>query len=409
MKQKTNWLLVVLGGVGYTALIGASYVANLQYVLFQAATGFSDAEIGAIVGVVGSVALVGYLFGGVLSDFMKTKTLMVLSHFAVPVLLFFLLGMPNHRTFMIIEFGLAFFSIFTYWTPMAKFVSDLGAPEDEGKRYGFFFMASSITGFLVGLVAAYFIRHFDAVVALRNVFLVYMGLNIITGLAIIFSYKEQAVEGEASLDDKFQLKYVWQALKMPAIWLIGIMGFAAYGTGKAMVYLTPYLQDCFGLPLETVQILSSVSAYGIAIFMSPVAGMLTDKMKSATKLLRIMLVGFIITCVAVYLVPVQASFSWVLIVCLCLGAAFYAVDQANWFTPLSEISFPSQVRGTVIGIVSVLEFSGDAFLYNVYGNMLENNGLEAGYKMIYMNIGIIAVVGLLAGVILKKYTRKDNA
>ena len=143
--------------------------------------------------------------------------------------------------------------------------------------------------------------------------------------------------------------------------------------------------------------------------MSPVAGMLTDKMQSATKLLRIMLVGFIITCVAVYLVPVQASFSWVLIVCLCLGAAFYAIDQANWFTPLSEISFPSQVRGTVIGIVSVLEFSGDAFLYNVYGNMLENNGLEAGYKMIYMNIGIIAVVGLLAGVILKKYTRKDNA
>lgn len=396
-----KWILVLMGGVGYTALIAATYVASMQYVLFQSATGFSDVQMGEIAGVVGIVALLGYLFGGVLSDFFKTKTLMLISHCAAPALLIYMSTFPQYRIVLIVEIALAFFAIFTYWSPMAKFVSDLGPVEEEGKRYGFFYAAASISGTLIGIIAASLASKFSGEEAMRIVYYIYAGLNLTVGILIALLYKPNAGSNESSADDKFQLKYVWQILKMPAIWLIGIMGFAAYMTGKIMVYVTPYLQDSFGVSLSLATLINAVVNYGVAVVMSPVAGMLTDKFRSASKVLYFMLLAFAATLIALVLIPAESIFTAVVVIIAVLVAAFYAIDQTNWFTPLSEISFPDSARGTVIGIVSVMMFSSDAFMYNVYGAYLENYG-SAGYPRIFIVTLAITVVGIAAAFILRK-------
>lgn len=407
-KNFRKWFLVIVGGVGYTALIAATYIASMQYVLFQSATGFSDAQMGQIAEIVGMVALAGYLFGGVLSDFFRTKTLMLISHWSAPVLLLYMSTFPQYKIVLVVEIALAFFAIFTYWSPMAKFISDLGPVEEEGKRYGFFYAAASVSGTLIGIFAASLSSRFDGVVAMRIVYYVYAGLNFWVGLAIAVCYKPQAIIGEANANDKFQFKYVLQVLKMPSIWLIGVMGFAGYMTGKIMVYVTPYLQDAFGISLSQATLINAIVSYGVAVVVSPVAGALVDKLKSASKVLLIMLVAFVITLVVLMLTPASAAFTPIIIAFAILSAAFYAIDQTNWFTPLSEISVPETARGTVIGVTSVMMFSSDAFMYNIFGSFLEENGV-AGYAKIFSTTLVIALVGLVATIILRKSLSNANA
>lgn len=402
-----KWILVLLGGVGYTALIAATYVASMQYVLFQSATGFSDVQMGKIAGVVGTMALIGYLFGGVLSDMFKTKTLMIISHWAAPALLLYMSTFPQYNIVLIVEIALAFFAIFTYWSPMAKFVSDLGPVEEEGKRYGFFYAAASISGTLIGIFAASLAARFDGVTAMRVVYYVYAGLNFIVGLAIAMLYKPRVGTGESSADDKFQFKYVWQVLRIPSVWLIGIMGFAGYMTGKIMVYVTPYLQDSFGISLSLATLINAIVGYGVAVVMSPVAGIMTDKFRSASKVLLMMLIAFIISLIVLIVTPTQAAFTPIIIVVAVLAAAFYAIDQTNWFTPLSEINFPETARGTIIGITSVMMFSSDAFIYNIFGSFLEKDG-NAGYSKIFFTTLAIAVVGAAATIILRRYLAAEK-
>lgn len=401
MNSFKRWSLVVIGGIGYTGLIGAAYVVTMQYALFQAATGFTDTQMGMIGSLVGAVALCGYLFGGVLSDFLKTKSLLLISHLLPPVLLMIMSTLPKYNTVLVLQFALAICSIFTYWSPMAKFVGDLGPREQEGRRYGFFFASASISGTLIGIVASYIAKNLDTVTAMRAVYYMYGGINVLVAMAILFLYKPENKMGTESADDRFQFKYAMQVLKTPAIWLVGIMGFGSYMAGKVMVYSSPFMVNVFSADVATVTLINAFASQGIVVLLAPIAGMLTDKLHSAVRVVSYMLMGFGLCLICFLLLPREAGFFPVVVVLVMLVAASRAIAQANWLTPVSEVPVPRQAKGTAIGIASVMMFSSDSFMYMIFGNLVDTHGAD-GFTYIFASTAAIVFVALIAAMILRK-------
>ena len=68
---------------------------------------------------------------------------------------------------------------------------------------------------------------------------------------------------------------------------------------------------------------------------------------------------------------------------------------------------PNKYYGTIVGIVSAVAFSPDAFFYLIGGNMLDKYG-EAGYSYIFMLVLGIVTVGLLISIILRRMIQKKN-
>lgn len=409
MSSFTKWLLLITEALSYSAVMFSAYVVSYIYVLFQSATGFSAVQLGQIASVVGIVALVGYIFGGILADLLPPKVLLIVSHLAVPGLVLYLSTFPSHGTFMLLQAVLGFIAIFLYWTPISKFVKSLGSAEEEGKRFGFFFAVASVSSTMVGLLAVFLTARMSGTQAMRIVYFYFAAINLLEAVALFFLYHpEESVDEGAGEEGKFRFSHVFLILSKPSIWLMGIMGFSAYMTGKMMVYITPYLQTSFGLSLSTATLINAVVNYGVAIFMSPIAGMLTDKLKSASKVLLLMLIAFAGITWALLIIPAKPMFTPLLIGFAVLIAVCFSIDQTNWFTPLSEITIPAAARGTATGIASLMMFCSDAFAYNLFGGFLDDYR-TAGYHIIFWVIFGFTLIGIAATLLLRRLIAKGRA
>lgn len=393
-------ILIGLGGFGYSAIMALGYFNQTYYSLFQEGTGFSDIQIGTLVSIIGIIALFGYFFGGILSDFFKVKFLMVLSHVGATAIGIGMAMLPSYSVMLVLQVLIAIFSIFTYWSPMAKFVRSLGPRSQEGRLYGFFYMCVGIGGTLVGFIASAIIAATNSVVGLRALLFMYAGVNLLAALAILILYKNPEPT-EAAESDKFRLKYVWAILKMPEIWLLGIAGFVGYLINVATSYFNPLLTSSFAVSVGVMTVIATVRSYVIRLLINPISGTVIDKAKGSTKLMLYLLVAMFVVMAVILLMPWNPSWAILAIVLMLALAIIYNFLTPTWFTPLSDIGIPDNMRGTAVGITNAIIFSSDAFMYTVAGNLIDKQG-EGGYRTLFAILMASAIVGFLCVVAIRR-------
>lgn len=393
-------ILIFFGGLGYAVLQGIGYFNHTYYSLFQEGTGFDDVQIGTLMSIIGILALIGYAFGGILADKFNIKMLMILSHTMGFIVAFAMAMRPGYSIMLILQTLISIFCIFTYWSAMALFVRSLGGVENEGKLYGFFYMACGIGGAVTGFIATAIIARTDAVTGYRSLLFLYAGLNLLVAIIIGIFYKTPD-KSSLSEDDKFQLKYVLDVLKMPEIWLLGIAGFAGYLINVITSYFNPLLTTSFGVSVGTMTLLATIRSYIVRLSINPISGIVIDKMKGSLSLMRTMLICMLVAVGIVMVLPWDPNYKVIAIAIMITLAIIYNFLSPTWFTPLTDIGIPDKMRGTAVGITNAIIFSSDAFMYNVAGHMIDANGTQ-GYTMLFGMIGAFAIVGIICVVVLKK-------
>ena len=137
--------------------------------------------------------------------------------------------------------------------------------------------------------------------------------------------------------------------------------------------------------------------------------MIADKLGSSAKTLiggfAVIAAGFVI----LNLLPLKASMVWpAAIFILVFGCAIY-VNRGVYFAVLDEAKVPANINAAVVGIVSAIGFTPDAFIYTIIGYFLDKYPGATGYQITYWMGAACGVCGLICALIAVKYIKKQKA
>ena len=409
MKQLKlkSWVLLIFAGFGYQVLNGAAFLINSYYTLFANGFGLTNTQVGTCMTMVGVVTTIGYLFGGMLGDIFKTKTLMVVSHFGSAACLLFMITMPSYNVLLVVEFLLGFFAIGTYWGGMARFIKSLGPAELEGKLYGFFYGLCGFSGTVIGLLVAWMVAQAGDTVGLRLLIATFAGVNIIAGLAILFLYNGYQ-DKDASDEEKFKLSDLVEVVKMKDVWIVGLVTFCAEMIYSVMAYVSPMLQGDFAVSAAVITVVVTIRVHFVRLITSPTSGVLVDKFKSPLKVMRFALWGSLIITAIVTVMPWEPALGWVAIIAVIVMAILFNLSTPCWFTTVSEVGVPERVRATAVGLACTITFSGDMWIYLLGGWLADTYG-SFGYRIYFGIMIAFFVLGLILCRVAMKRVREKRA
>ena len=398
------WLMLLVICLGGSIIYIFPYLQYTFYDSMMAELGFTNTQMGNIMSVYGALNLIAYFIGGIIADRFSSRILISFSLVVTGLTGFWFATFPSYGVMMLISVTWSFTTIFTYWPAVIKAVKLLGDSDVQGRLFGFREALNSLGSLIFSSTAMYiFTRSGEN---FRNVVIFYSITYVVIGvISFIFLPKDSGTKPEEKKSLFAGLGYV---LKSPVVWVIGFTIFFGYAIGSTMGRLTPYLTAVFKMGVTTAGIVGIVNTYGVGNVGAVAGGLITDKMKSSTRFLRYCFIIMAVLLIAFVAVPGKPSF---LMVAIIMGLSVRLIQTAVrgvYFVPLDEAKIPVEYLGTAAGVVSVIGFAPDAFLFSVYGSIIDNMSEVAGYKVMFGSLIGFCVVGFILTNILIKMLRRGQ-
>jgi sugar phosphate permease len=143
-----------------------------------------------------------------------------------------------------------------------------------------------------------------------------------------------------------------------------------------------------------------------------VAGIISDKVGSRIKFIQYVFIGMAVFASLYVVIPAGAS-AVPLIVAnfVCYGLCLYSI-KALYFSTIDEVYVPKKLAGTASGIISLVTYAPEIFLYTVSGNMVDKYAETAtplkGYHQCFMAMAILSIIGFICGAILRSMNKKAH-
>ncbi|MCI9602794.1 MAG: MFS transporter [Ruminococcus sp.] len=403
-KKRNMWLMLIVICLGGSIIYIFPYLQYTFYDSMMAELGFTNTQMGNVMSVYGALNLIAYFIGGMIADRFSSRILITFSLVVTGITGFWFATFPSYTAMMIISVIWSFTTIFTYWPATIKAVKLLGDSDVQGRLFGFREALNSFGALVFSSTVMFiFTRSGEN---FRNVVIFYSIVYIVTGI-ISFMFLPNDEAGEAEKRNIFAgLGYV---LKNPLVWLIGFIIFFGYAVGSIMGRLTPYLTSVFKMGVATAGIVGIINSYGVGNVGAVAGGLITDKMKSSTRFLKWCFVIMAVLLAIFVAVPGVPSF---LMAAIIMGLSVRLVQTAVrgvYFVPLDEAKIPAEYLGTAAGVVSVIGFAPDAFLFSVYGKIIDSMSEVAGYKVMFGSlIGFCAVGFVLTSILIRMFQKAEK-
>ena len=383
--KKKRWIIILLVTISYGAVWQFPYMLETYYIPVQQAFGFTNEQIGSMMTVFGIVSVILYFPGGYLSDKFSVKALITVSYLGTAALGFCMLLIPPLPIMLVIQFGFAVTTIFTFWGAIIKFIRIMG------------FAATALYSGLGENITAFkaLIIFFALVVAVPTLI-----------FFVIFKEKE-ALPDTGSEESKVNLRDLGKVLKMPIVWIMAIVVLCAYIPKSSQSYFQPYMSEYFAVPVAWISVIAIFRQQVVRLVANPLAGWLRDKIGASSIVMRIAFVIGILAFAMVLFTPLNPALAWVIVTSLCLVSALYNISVTCSFIPISEAGISAKYTGTISGFVSCVGYSSDIWFYKVGGGMIDANGFS-GYQQIFILCLVSCVVGIAATFVLKKSVLKTK-
>lgn len=218
-----------------------------------------------------------------------------------------------------------------------------------------------------GSVAAFALAP-DDVGGMKNAILFYSIALMVCGvLVMIFLADNKPVKAEIKAENPLNMKDFLQVARIPRVWLCGILCVCNYSALIFHGYITGYLSEAFDISSTVVANLSVIRTYFMMMVGSLAAGILADKLGSRIKFMQYAYVG------------------------MAVFASLYVL-------------IPKRLAGTASGVISLLTYAPEMFLYTVSGNMVDKYaGTDtplAGYIHCFIWMAVLSVIGFVAAIAL---------
>ena len=405
-KKKTldkKWISFGALMLGAGTIYKLGFMKDAFYVPMQEFMGLSHTQIGTAVSVAGLISTFGFLASIYLTDRISTKVMIPLSLIGICLCGLWLSTFPSYPVFLLIYCLLAVCADMLYWPTMLKTVRLLGTEDEQGRMFGIMEAGRGLMDTIVAFCAlGIFSALGSTASALRMSILFYSLVPGAIGIIMYFllepdeAPKKTEADGRAVSANRQAWNGVVQALKNVNIWLVSFNIFFVYSVYCGLTYFIPFLEEAYALPAALVGVYGIINQYGLKMLGGPIGGFLTDKvLHSATKYLRLMFVIVGISLVIFSFLP-HASMGIIMgmAVTLAISACVFSM-RAIFFAPMDEVQVPREITGSAMSMGAFIGYLPGAFMYAIYGGILDRYVGLAGYRIVFIIMACFAAGGFL--------------
>lgn len=382
------------------ALMFSSVIFSIPYILWtlyvpmQTALNVDNSKLAYIMTVYGAVAIPSYLFGGFIADKINPTKLIAFSLMGVGLLGFYYSTIPSYNIVLVIQFFMAVLSIGCYFPALIKatrFISDsfgqsLGFGALEGGRKLSYFVFNAIFIYFFtrageganGFKAALVTISVQCVVMSIIVFFAFRGID----------YNKMA----ARVGDKVDLSKVVPLLKKPVVWLIALTILLVYVSSTVQGYVTSYLVNIFEMGEAQSAWFFSFTQFAAPLIVV-LGGWLTNK-AGIDKGMILSQIILVVTIVGLMIVPAGPAYLVPAMISLLLFLVALYVVRGLYWALVDYGKIPKVITGTALGVIMMICYTPDFFMYNVAGNILDANPGASGYKIVFTIMVVCAVLSI---------------
>lgn len=395
-----KWISFAALMLGAGTIYKLGFLKDAFYIPMQQVMGLSHTQIGLAMSVAGFISTFGFLASVYLSDRFSKKAMIPTALIATGLVGFYIASWPSFNGFLVAYCVLAVCADMLFWPVMLKTVRLLGNETQQGRMFGILEggrgLVDTITAFAaLGIFAAMG----EGATGLRGAILFYSIVPIILGIVAYFALEDDKirdtnVKGEKVGKNRAALEGMFRALKNPKIWLVALNVFMVYSIYCGITYFIPFLSEIYGMPAVLVGAYGIINQYGLKMLGGPIGGYVADKVThSATKYIQIV---FLVTAAALvvtaYLPHESMNVYFGMALTLLIGAFVFSM-RAVFFAPMEEVKVSRDITGAAMSLGAFIGYLPGAFLYTVYGSILDGNPGMAGYKWVMLCMAAFAVAG----------------
>lgn len=386
------------------------------YVPMQQFMGLSHTQIGAAMSIAGLISTFGFLVSIYLTDRVSKKIMIPMSLIGICLCGLWLSTFPSYPVFLFIYCLLAVCADMLYWPTMLKTVRLLGNEDEQGRMFGIMEAGRGLMDTIIAFCALGVFSLFGSdAFGLRMAILFYSAVPGIIGVIMYFILEpdENPVRSNQAKDKKSANKLAWdgviKTLKNKNIWLVSFNIFLVYSVYCGLTYFIPFLEEAYALPAAMVGVYGIINQYGLKMLGGPVGGIVTDKVfHSATKYLQIVFVIVAASLVGFCFLPHKSmGFIIGMFTTLCISACVFSM-RAIFFAPMDEVHVPREITGSAMSMGSFIGYLPGAFMYAVYGNILDSYDGLLGYHIVFIIMACFAAAGFFLSSYILKSIKKDS-
>lgn len=410
-KLKLMLTLLVMGSC-WSIVYLIPFIQYVFYDPFQQMLNITNTQMGFLITIYGLGNFYGCPLGGWIADRFNYKKIYVASVIVNGLLGFLFVANPTYSFALVMWVGFSISSLVMNYPAHIKIIRNLASDENQGKIFG---MNESIIGLgnivFNAVMMFLFARYLEGTAGLTAAI---VGLSTMSCLLAIPAWlilddpvktKTKKSTKEES-QPKMGISDYIKIIKSPSTWLIAFSIFSIYSYLTTMSYFTPYFTNVLGVSVAFAGWVAIVRTYVMTLIGAPIGGILTDKLKSPSKvLLGVNIVGII---GMIILLNLNSATPTVVIIAITLIMALSVyMARGAYYAVISELKVSKAYTASTIGIAAAIGFSPDMFQFLLYGSWIDKYA-NKGYTYMFMyQIGVLTIGAITALLVLK--LKKKNA
>jgi nitrate/nitrite transporter NarK len=379
------------------------------------AFGLDNVQLGLCFSVYGLVALVSYLFGGVLADRFPPRKLIAVALWFTAGGGFVYATFPGYTVLRILYGYWGFTTIFLFWASMIKATRVWGGPQSQGKAFGFLDGGRGLVGALFGTMGVLIFSLFitselaeanvsESKDAFKYVILVTTGIVVLVGVLVWFFLKLDTEDEKKIVLDKITISQISEVFRLPSVWLLMIIILCAYVGYK--------ITDVFSLYAKEVMHYDQVQSAQVGtflLFIRPAVGVLIGILADRSQTTFWLVVSFVISFIGALLFATRMItitttalfFTSILVVATGVYSA-----RSLYFAVMERGQIPLVLTGTAVGLISLVGYTPDIFAGPGMGFLLDNSPGADGHRHVFWMLALFSFIGGVAAFYYYRLYRK---
>lgn len=405
MKKLGNrfWALLFYGlacNVGNVIFFPVMFYAPFQTV-FQ----LTNTQIGNLTAAYASLAIPAYLVSGIIADKVNSKLLMMISTISSTAVIFIMAIIPPYPVLLACFFVLSITLGLFFWSSSSKLRRMLGEASEQGTISGVIQCIDGIVslGFMVGLVALLG-DSLSTAAGMRTLLITFGILYTIStiGFIVTYDYKKFSELYVEDHGEPVRMNNYLIGLKMPVTWITSLMCFGVYITSTAFNYINPYMASQYAMSASMAAIFGILLRYGIKIVVTPVGGIIRDRINNTTKMIVATALPTLILVIVFMFLPRGAGFTVLAVAVALILNCTYRMGNNLSMMPIAELNVPLNLLGVISGLTLFFGYFSDWFLPSLIGHWMDTKGDNA-----YYYVFSVAVVGLFLFILGALWLKKE--
>ena len=403
-------------------ILSGELIFLLPYVLarvfrptFLEVFNLTNLELGSLFSIYGTVAILSYLYGGVISDKFQPKILIAISLFFTSFGGIVLSTYPSYWMLQILWGYWGFTTVFLFWGAMIKATRVWGGSKNQGEAFGLLdggrgLVAASM-GTLGVLVFSLFLTNDIEIASLverknafKYVILFSSFIVFLTGILVIL-YMESSREGVVNKSSSL-FPNIRSVIKIQSVWLIMFIIIAAYVGYKVTDIYSLYASDVMRFDnLEAANIGS------LQLYLRPLVCLLIALFADKKSYIHFIIIGFIVMLVGALIFSlgiVQVNMNYIFFFSLIVVATGTYAIRALYFSLMQEGRIPLVLTGTAVGVISVVGYTPDIFASPMIGYLLDTYPGIIWHQYVFAILVLFSIVGLWASIKFSKLVTSFN-